>query len=52
MNRADKNWVHFPQTFFLKILSIFDGENNFKNQNFEIFAKVVHNFGKFDDDII
>ena len=23
-----------------------------ENQNFEIFAEVVHNFGKCDDDII
>ena len=27
-------------------------KNDFENQNFEIFAKVVHNFGKFDDDMI
>ena len=27
-------------------------KNDFENQNFEIFAKVVHNFGKSDDDII
>ena len=27
-------------------------KNDFENQNFEIFAKLVHNFGKSDDDII
>ena len=27
-------------------------KNDFENQNFEIFDKVVHNFGKSDDDII
>ena len=27
-------------------------KNDFENQNFEIFAKVVYNFGKSDDDII
>ena len=26
-------------------------KNDFENQNFEIFAKVVHNFGKSDYDI-
>ena len=26
--------------------------NYFENQNFEIFAKFVHNFGKSEDDII
>ena len=26
-------------------------KNDFENQNFEIFAEVVHNFGKSDDDI-
>ena len=42
----------FQTFFFGKIRSIFDAENDFENQNFEIFAKVVHNFGKSDDDII
>jgi hypothetical protein len=27
-------------------------KNDFENQNFEIFAKVVHTFGKSDNDII
>ena len=27
-------------------------KNDFENKNFEIFAKVVHNFGKSEDDII
>ena len=27
-------------------------KNDFKDQDFEIFAKVVHNFSKSDDDII
>ena len=27
-------------------------KNDFKNQNFDKFAMVVHNFGKSDDDII
>ena len=27
-------------------------KNDLENQNPIIFAKVVHNFGKFDDDII
>ena len=25
-------------------------KNDFENQNFEIFDKVIHNFGKCDDD--
>ena len=27
-------------------------KNNFENQNFEIFAKIVYNFCKTDDDTI
>ena len=27
-------------------------KNDFENQNFVIFAKVVHNFGKSNDEII
>ena len=27
-------------------------KKGFENQNFEVFAKVVHNFGKSDDDIM
>ena len=27
-------------------------KNDFENQNVDIFDKVVHNFGKSDDDII
>ena len=27
-------------------------KNDFENQNFDIFDKVVHTFGKSDDDII
>ena len=27
-------------------------KNDFENQNFDVFKKVVHNFGKSDDDII
>ena len=27
-------------------------KNDFENRNFEIFVKVVHNFGKSEDDII
>ena len=34
----------FDQFFMLK--------NDFENQNFEIFSKVVHNFGKSYDDNI
>ena len=40
---SDKNWVHFYRHFFGKIRPIFDAENDSENQNFEIFAKVVHN---------
>ena len=31
---------------------ILDTENDFETQNFEIFDKVVHNFGRSDDDMI
>ena len=27
-------------------------KNDFENQNFEIFAKVVHNVGKSEDEIV
>ena len=27
-------------------------KNDFENQNFDIFDKIVHNFGKSGDDII
>ena len=40
MNRADKNWAHFQKIKY------------FKNQIFEIFDKVVHNFGKPEEVII
>ena len=42
----------FHRHCFGKIRSIFDAENDFENQNFEIFDKVVHNFGKPDEVII
>ena len=45
MDRADKHFLErFNQSLMLK--------KNFENQNFEIFAKVVHNFGKSDNDTI
>ena len=37
-------------TLLVNNLPILDTENDFETQNFEIFDKVVHNFGKFDDD--
>ena len=42
-NRTDFNSSEF---FFGKIRPILDTENDFETQNFEIFDKVAHNFGK------
>ena len=44
--------VFFMEIFFGKIRPILDTENDFETQNFEIFDKVVHNFGKSDEVII
>ena len=46
VNRADENWAYF------KKIEYFRNQNYFENQNFEMFEEVVHNFGKFDGDII
>ena len=41
------------QNFFFKRFDQFSTlKNDFESHNFEIFDKVVHNFGKCDDDII
>ena len=43
----------FSQKFFVEnIQSILDTENGLEPQNFEIFDKIVLNFGKSDDIII
>ena len=46
INYSSQNFFfeRFDQFLMLK--------NDFENQNFVIFANVVHNFGKSDDDII
>ena len=38
---------------FLEIFNQFSTlKNYFENQNFEMLEEVVHNFGKYEDDII
>ena len=53
---SNKSWspsqIFIMEHFFGKIRPIFDAENDSENQNFEIFAKVGHNFGKSEDGII
>ena len=46
------NQIFFTEFSFGKIRPILDTENDFETQNFEIFEKVVHNFGKPDEVII
>ena len=47
------NQIFFTEFFFLERLDQFETlKNDFEIQNFEIFDKVVHNFGKSDDFII
>ena len=44
---------YFSQKFFLERFNQFwTLKNDFETQNFEIFDKVVHNFGKLDEVII
>ena len=51
-----ENWSPIPIFFKekkLERLNQFSTLNNdFENQNFEMFEEVVHNFGKSDSDII
>ena len=43
----------FLKNFFLEIFNKFSThKNDFENQNFEMFEEVIHNFCKFDSDII
>ena len=45
--------IFFRRNCFLgNIRPFFDAENDFVNLDFEIFAKVFHNFGKSDNVII
>ena len=43
---------YFENIFSKKIRPFFNTENDFENQNFEIFEEVVDNFWKSDDDMI
>ena len=43
---------YFENIFSKKNRPFFNTENDFENQNFEIFDKVVHNFGKSDNGVI
>ena len=40
------------KNIFGKIRPVLDTKNDFENHYYDIFDKVVHNFGKFDDVII
>ena len=43
---------YFENIFSKKIRPFFNTENDFENQNFEIFEEVVDNFRKSDNDMI
>ena len=43
---------YFENIFSKKIGPFFNTENDFENQNFEIFEEVVDNFRKSDNDMI
>ena len=43
---------YFENIFSKKIRPFFNTENDFENQNFDIFEEVVDNFWKSDDDMI
>jgi hypothetical protein len=55
-NAINTSWSPSPIFFIKKKLEGFNQfstlENDFENQNFEMFDKVVTNFGKSDDDLI
>ena len=55
-NISNKSWTPSPIFFKEKKLERFNQfstlKNYFKNQNFDMFKEVVHNFGKSDGDII
>ena len=46
------NQIFLTELFMERFDQFLMRKNDFENQYFEIFANVVHNFGKSDDDII
>ena len=44
--------MFFTEFFFGKFRPILGPKNDFETQTFEIFDKVVHNFGKSDKGIV
>ena len=52
-----KTWspspIFFNEDFFFERFEKFSTQkNDFEHQNFEMLEEVVHNFGKYDDDMI
>ena len=50
-----KSWSPSPiffKDFFVRFNQFSTLKNDFESQDIEMFEEVVHNFGKFDDDMI